>query len=104
MNKKLNGQIRVLKMPEKEWPEWVQQAWVGLELPIETQYPLRYAVDHDAAMVILKAAHPKAAEWLEAESFCQQLEGKGHIVFAFKKEDVEVLHPTQEISISLLST
>ncbi len=34
------GCIRIIQRPEGEAPEWVRDAWIGLELPVQTPEPV----------------------------------------------------------------
>lgn len=38
------GRIRIIQRPEGEAPEWVRDAWIGLELPLLARDPLTYRV------------------------------------------------------------
>lgn len=56
--------IRIIAVPPGDAPEWVRQAWVGLELPLAPDAPKGKAVvySHEAIAVLAKA-NPKAAAW-----------------------------------------
>ncbi len=74
--------VRITALPPGEAPEWVRQAWIGLELPLvagqvragsgnaqgvlsgeAVAAPPAYAVEGRAAIAILQAACPDAAAW-----------------------------------------
>lgn len=82
-----HGVIRVVSVPPGEAPESVRRAWVGLDLPLlpgqdkiklhpsfqvlsgEEAHPVpSYAVDGQAAVRVLRAAHPEAAEWWQVNA------------------------------------
>lgn len=35
------GYIRIVRRPEGEAPEWVRDAWIGLELPLTVEAPIK---------------------------------------------------------------
>ena len=72
--------IRITSAPKGQAPQWVRDAWIGLELPLhETQgsFPLMgatggeaapenqdgYLVDFDMALEELEKVNPKAVMW-----------------------------------------
>lgn len=74
------GRVRVVSVPPGEAPDWVRQAWVGVELPTRHKEPkaftgfgvrtgrldsadMGYEVDGAAAVRAVAAVDPAAAEW-----------------------------------------
>ena len=88
--------IMIASTPSGQAPEWVRQAWVGLELPIvetsaggmitgalggspDSSNADGYHVDIPTALAILGQHNPQAAKWWE-ESSILQLCGE-HFIF-----------------------
>lgn len=71
--------IKITRKPEGEEPDWVQQAWVGLEIPVlrgsyeqkggqevlSKQFRAKdnYIVPLEVALSLLKEKNPKAEKW-----------------------------------------
>jgi hypothetical protein len=77
------GKVRVIDVPPGEAPDWVRQAWIGVELPTRHKEPravpvyeirsgesagewVGYAVDGRAAVRAVAAVSPEAADWWRA--------------------------------------
>ena len=59
--------IRMIAVPPGDAPEWVRNAWVGLELPLVPDAPdNRDMVYSHEAVAVLAAANPNAADWWRA--------------------------------------
>jgi len=95
--------IRIIATPPGQSPEWVREAWVGLELPlIEDNQPGvqtgvllgkpenigGYRVDGKEAIEALEKHYPSAAEWWKKN--VPNVIGNQLV---FKKEVCEVLQP-----------
>jgi hypothetical protein len=72
------GKVLITAVPPGEAPDWVRQAWVGLELPfynptsggyvggVLTRVPTNrkgFCVETETALDILEKKDPKAAAW-----------------------------------------
>ena len=102
--------IRIIVAPSGEAPDEVRAAWVGLELPLiggkleaerltaeaslscrKVTVPSGYAVDGNAALVILESACPAAADWWRTH--CPHVAVSGY-QFVFS---AEVCEPAKQI-------
>ncbi|MFA6594046.1 MAG: hypothetical protein WCT16_02190 [Candidatus Buchananbacteria bacterium] len=92
--------IRITATPPGQAPEWVRQAWIGLELPAaglsaatghqvgvlggQPENLGGYEVAGGKAIKLLKNKNPEAARWWE-----DNLPGIIHVRLVFKKEVCE---------------
>jgi len=95
--------IEIVRVPNGEAPEWVRQAWLGLQMPLEyvslahklpqifsgepVSLPgLAVHVDQEAALFLLEDPWPGAAAWWRKRGFPKSGE-----YFVFHADDVKVL-------------
>jgi len=72
------GKVLIIATPPGEAPDWVRQAWIGLELPFVNPTPDGYVggvlsgqptgrngfhVETETALEILEASNAEAADW-----------------------------------------
>ncbi len=61
------AKIRLIAVPPGDSPDWVRNAWVGLELPLAPDAPEnRDMVYSHEAIAVLALANPEAASWWQA--------------------------------------
>lgn len=98
------GFVKVTRVPRGDAPEWVRQAWVGLELPCHPimgpctssdvvsgkEVPVRtgVCVPHDKALAILKTANQKAFEWWKDQGYPEEAPGEN---FLFCEDEVQII-------------
>lgn len=85
--------IKIVKQPQGEEPDWVNQAWIGLEIPVVINNyeqkrgeevisgilrpTLKYMVPVETALNILKAKNPDAEKWWRSNVNLTSVDGLG---------------------------
>ena len=100
------GRVRIIRRPDGEAPEWIRQAWVGLELPCDPvlgypeggmdrgvitemsvmQNQSGVSVPQDLALAVLQEADPNAAAWWRTYGFPRPDE-----YFGFEEGEIKIL-------------
>lgn len=96
------AKIRIIAVPPGGAPEWIREAWVGLELPLAEQvlgahfgvcgtHPQNvggFQIELKKAIEVLKEVSPEAARWWEENAPPGFIDG-GRL--SFKKEVCEFI-------------
>lgn len=107
MIRHVEGNIRIIKVPEGEAPLQVRKKWIGLVLPVvavsshdcreilsntKVNRGLHYTVPKDLAIVALEQQHPHAANWWKSHS--PATEGSA---LAFYLDEAEVVGELKDL-------
>lgn len=79
-------EIKIIKTPVRNLPDWICKAWVGKILPVHDELSSEYSVEANAALDVLKEKSPGAEQWFSTNTQTGRLEW-----FFFEKNICELV-------------